>query len=91
MCKEGTKSPKDLKSKGETKDPLDYGLEGVALCGAGSAIPQDKGGHGEAAALSPVAPSSLPSSPLAPGSRKGGKGLKPRRRSLPVHFLLKVS
>lgn len=47
LCKEGTKSRKGLKSKGETKDPLDYGLEGVALRGAGNAILQDRAGTGK--------------------------------------------
>lgn len=47
MRKEGRRSRNGLKSKGETKDPLDYGLEAVALCGAENAIPQGRAGTGK--------------------------------------------
>lgn len=86
------RSPKDLKSKGETKDRLDYGLQWVALCGGWKPDQAGQGRLREAAALNPVYPSFLPSfSPLEPGSKKHGEVAKQSRRSLPVHFLLKVS
>lgn len=46
-CAKGEKSPKDLKSKGETKDWLDYGLQQVALCGGSIPIMQDRADTGK--------------------------------------------